>query len=54
MTPSIRHALEDLRLARVVFIYPGAKWYAIAERVEAVLLRTIGEGKPIFSEGGSN
>ncbi len=53
MTPSIRHAIEDLGLTRVVVIYPGPKWYPIAERVEAVPLRTIWEGKPIFRENSS-
>jgi predicted AAA+ superfamily ATPase len=48
MTPSIRHALEDLGLAHVVVIYPGTKRYPIAGRVEAVPLCAIPEGKPIF------
>lgn len=41
MTPSIRIALEDLGLERVAVIYPGAKRYPIAERVEAVPLRDL-------------
>jgi len=48
MTPSIRHALEDLGLAQVVIIYPGTKRYPVAERAEAVPLATIAEGKAIF------
>ncbi len=36
MTPSIRIAMEDLGLARVAVLYPGAKRYPILERVEAV------------------
>jgi predicted AAA+ superfamily ATPase len=48
MTPSIRHALEDLELSRVVVIYPGTKSYPIAERVAAVPLCRIGEGRPII------
>ncbi len=50
MTPSIRVALEDLELARVAVLYPGSKRYPIAENVEAVPLRTIGEGEEIFGE----
>lgn len=51
MTPSILHAMEDLGLARVAVIYPGAKRFLISERVEAVPLRTIAEGEPIFKKG---
>lgn len=36
MTPSIRHALEDLRLERVAVVYPGDRRYWIADHVEAV------------------
>jgi hypothetical protein len=41
LTPSIRIALADLGLARVSVIYPGDKRYPIADRVEAVPLRTL-------------
>ncbi|MDF1552921.1 MAG: ATP-binding protein [Deferrisomatales bacterium] len=51
LTPSIRNALGDLGLARVAVIYPGAKRYPIAERVEAVPLRSLGEGTPLFGAG---
>ena len=44
MTPSIRIALEDLQLARVLVIYPGAKRYPLGDRVEAVPLRRMGRG----------
>lgn len=43
LTPSIRIALQDLGLSRVVVIYPGTKRFLIAERVEAVPLQAIGE-----------
>jgi hypothetical protein len=36
MAPSIRSALEDLGLEKVVVIYPGTQRYPIAEKVEAV------------------
>lgn len=41
ITPSIRIALEDLGLERIVVIYPGQRRYAIADRVEAVPLETL-------------
>ncbi len=48
MTPSIRIALDDLGLERVVVLYPGAKRYPIAERVEAVPLATLGGRGSLF------
>jgi predicted AAA+ superfamily ATPase len=53
MTPSIRIALEDLGLARVVVLYPGTKRFRIAERVEAVPLRTMSKGVSIFEKADS-
>ena len=50
MTPSIRVALKDLNLARVAVLYPGSKRFPIAEHVEAVPLRTLGEGEEVFNE----
>ena len=38
LTPSMRIALEDLKLERVVVMYPGHQRYALADRVEAVPL----------------
>ncbi len=43
LTPSMRIALEDLRLARIAVIYPGLKRFPIAPLVEAVPLRTVWE-----------
>lgn len=48
MTPSIRNALEDVRLARVAVVYPGSKRFPIADRVEAVPLRAICTDEPLF------
>jgi predicted AAA+ superfamily ATPase len=48
MTPSIRSALKDLKLARIAVLYPGSKRYPLAEEVEAVPLRTLGTAEPIF------
>ena len=38
MTPSIRIALEDLGLDKVVIIYPGSRRYPVEEGVEAIPL----------------
>ncbi len=50
LTPSIRVALEDLGLASVCVVYPGAKRYRIAKRVEAVPLGTLAEPGRLFPE----
>lgn len=36
LTPSIRIAIEELKLERVVIVYPGTRCYQIADRVTAV------------------
>jgi hypothetical protein len=51
MTASIRSALSDLKLARVVVLYPGAKRYPLGDRVEAVSLQTLGTAEKVFGEG---
>ena len=48
MTKSITISLNDLNLAGVAVVYPGSKRFPIADRVEAVPLRSIGEGAEIF------
>ena len=48
LTPSIRIALADLGLERVAVVYPGAKRYPLADKVEAVPLHTLGNGDRIF------
>jgi predicted AAA+ superfamily ATPase len=48
MTPSIRIALEDLGLERVVVIYPGDTRYAISDRVEAVPLSALASPEGLF------
>jgi predicted AAA+ superfamily ATPase len=50
MTPSIRIALEDLKLRRVAVVYPGEKRFALAPKVEAVPLKDVPNGS-LFSEG---
>ncbi len=36
MTPSIRHALDDLQLERVLIAHPGTRRYRLSDQVEAV------------------
>ncbi len=43
MTPSMRIALEDLKLQRAWIIYPGDTRYPVHEKVEALPLTAIGE-----------
>ncbi|MFH1189347.1 MAG: ATP-binding protein [Candidatus Omnitrophota bacterium] len=51
MTPSIRIALEDLRLARVAVIYPGKQRYSLHKQVEVVPFEAIAGGmKEIFEK----
>jgi len=38
LTPSMRVALNDLNLDRLVIVYPGERRYALAERVEVIPL----------------
>ncbi|MDF0676597.1 MAG: ATP-binding protein [Nitrospira sp.] len=38
MTPSMRIALSDLRLDRLVVVYPGSRRYALADRVDVIPL----------------
>lgn len=51
VTPSIRSALEDLRLERVAVIHPGAKRFPLVDRVEAVPLGALSEGPGLFARG---
>lgn len=43
MRPSVRTALDDLKLDRVDVIYPGEHTFPLAERVRAVALPRIHE-----------
>jgi uncharacterized protein len=49
LTPSIRIALDDLGLERVVIIYPGVKKYPLAERVEAIPLQALADKTSLLS-----
>ena len=44
MTPSMRTALEDLKLEQIAVVYPGTKRYSLGERAAAVPLEAIAEG----------
>jgi predicted AAA+ superfamily ATPase len=50
LSPSIRSALEDLGLDRVVVVYPGTKRYPLGERAEAVPLDVLAEPGRLFAE----
>jgi predicted AAA+ superfamily ATPase len=52
LTKSITISLNDLNLTRVAVVYPGSKRFPIADHVEAVPLRSIGEGAEIFGSVG--
>jgi len=41
MTPSIRAALTDLKLDKVVVVYPGNKRFTLSEQVEALPLKNL-------------
>ncbi len=45
MTPSIRTALSDLELDKVVIVYPGNRQFRVAEQVEAVPMNTWGKSE---------
>jgi uncharacterized protein len=45
LTPSTRIAFSDLKLDRLVVVYPGRRRYALADRVEVVpLVELVGAG----------
>lgn len=49
LTPSMRSALEDLKLERIAVLYPGTKRYPIADRVEAVPLAALAVPGALFA-----
>ena len=44
LTPSMRVALEDLKLERLAVVYPGHLRYTLADRAEAVPLAAVADG----------
>jgi uncharacterized protein len=53
VTPSIRHAFDDLGLTRVAVVYPGGKRFPISDQVDAVPLGALGRGLPLFADDGT-
>lgn len=43
-TPSMRIVLQDLELKQIAGVYPGARRYALHERVNAVPLTALVDG----------
>jgi predicted AAA+ superfamily ATPase len=52
LTPSMRIALEDLKLERIAVVYPGTRRYPLAERVEAVPLEALADSVAGLFPGG--
>jgi len=50
MTPSIRIALEDLGLDRVVVLYPGKRRYPLADKVEVIPVGELASPGGLFAE----
>jgi hypothetical protein len=50
LTPSMRIALDDLGLARLAIVYPGAQRFAVADRVEAVPIETLADPGRLYEE----
>ncbi|MCX5852519.1 MAG: DUF4143 domain-containing protein [Deltaproteobacteria bacterium] len=44
LTPSMRIAMEDLKLERISVVYPGTRRYALAENIQAVPLDAVADG----------
>jgi uncharacterized protein len=45
LTPSMRTALDDLRLDRLIVLYPGDKAYPLAERVQVIPLTCLSQAE---------
>ena len=52
ITPSIRNALDDVGLAAVAVLHPGAQRYPLSDRVEVVPLSALGRGEALFAMTG--
>ena len=50
ITPSIRIALDDLKLKHVFVIYPGIQRFPLASQVEAVPLQALSKGVSLLDE----
>jgi len=49
LTRSMRTAVEDLELEALLVVYPGTRRYTLADRVEAVPLKTLAERRALFA-----
>ena len=52
LTPSMRIALEDLKLERIAVAYPGTRRYSLAERIDAVPSEALADGMEGLFPGG--
>jgi hypothetical protein len=52
VTPSMRIALADLRLERLVVVYPGERAYDLDERIRVVPLASLAEGPAVVLGAG--
>lgn len=54
MTPSMRIAMEDLKLDRLIVAYPGERRYALGDSVEVIplveLVDSAGDGRALFKK----
>ncbi len=50
ITPSIRIALDDLKLKHVFVIYPGTQRFPLGSRVEAIPLQVLSKGMSLLDE----
>lgn len=50
LTPSMRIAMEDLHLSKLLIIYPGTQSYALAENIQAIPLLSLAENPVRFLE----
>jgi hypothetical protein len=48
LTPSIRIALDDLKLKSVFIIYPGIQRFPLTRQVEAVPLKSLSKGTSLL------
>jgi hypothetical protein len=48
LTPSMKIALEDLDLERLIVIYPGDRSYPLHDRVEAVPISVLAKSRSII------
>ncbi len=52
MTPSIRTALSDLNLDRVIVVYPGDKRFSLSDQVEAMPLKYLASDEQLSELAG--